>query len=557
MLLRELLEDSSHAVLRGSEDIEIQGITADSRAVEPGMAFFCMAGAAQDGIDYVAEALTKGAIAIVADRDGEQQPSDEAKEFEKEVCGEEVCEKNVCEKTVYEKGDWQASERLARIISIVDKREAALAESAEGSAYGKEMLSVTVVFVENIRKTLAYASDIWYGHPSSELVTIGVTGTKGKTTTTYLIKSILENAGRRVGLIGTNEVIIGRKHLEAGNTTPDALLLQSLLRQMVSEGLDTVVMEVSSQALKLHRTDGISFDYGIFTNLSPDHVAPGEHRDFEEYLECKRRLFLQCRIGIVNGDDPYVDRITEGHACALETYGMNEGNELRASDIVCERKENKLGVQFHVTGEADFGAWIPMPGRFSVYNALAAISLCRHFRVRESDIQRSLRAAKVKGRIEVALAKKDYAVIIDYAHNPMALASLLETLRAYARGRLICLFGCGGNRPVMRRRQMGRISGEMSDVTIVTDDNPRDEDPAKIRKQIVEGVEEVRGAYIEIAGRREAIRYALSHAKAGDLIVLAGKGHETYQEIRGQKLPMDERSIIREMENETCNMRTS
>ena len=220
------------------------------------MAFFCMAGAAQDGIDYVAEALTKGAVAIVADRDGEQQPSDEAKEFEKEVCGEEVCEK-----TVYEKGDWQASERLARIISIVDKREAALAESVERSAYGKEMLSVTVVFVENIRKTLAYASDIWYGHPSRELVTIGVTGTKGKTTTTYLIKSILENAGRRVGLIGTNEVIIGRKHLEAGNTTPDALLLQSLLRQMVREGLDTVVMEVSSQALKLHRTDGISFDY--------------------------------------------------------------------------------------------------------------------------------------------------------------------------------------------------------------------------------------------------------------------------------------------------------
>ena len=557
MLLRELLEDSSYVVLRGNENVELQGITADSRVVEPEMAFFCMAGAAQDGIDYVAEALKRGAVVIVADRDGEQQPSYEAKEFEKEVCGEEVCEKNVCEKTVYEKGDWQASERLARIISIVDEREAALAESAERSADGKEMHSVTVVCVENIRKTLAYASDKWFGHPSRALVTIGVTGTKGKTTTTYLIKSILENAGRKVGLIGTNEVIIGRKHLEAGNTTPDALLLQSLLRQMVSEGLDTVVMEVSSQALKLHRTDGISFDYGIFTNLSPDHVAPGEHRDFEEYLECKSKLFQQCRVGIVNGDDPYVDRITEGHTCTLETYGMNEGNALRARNVICERKENKLGVHFDVTGSADFEAWILMPGRFSVYNALAAICLCRHFRVRESDIQRSLRAAKVKGRIEVALAKKDYAVIIDYAHNSMALASLLETLRSYTTGKLICLFGCGGNRPVMRRRLMGRISGEMADLTIVTDDNPRDEDPEKIRSQIAEGVEEVKGTYVMIPGRREAIRYALSQAKAGDLIVLAGKGHETYQEIRGQKLPMDERSIIREMENETCNMRTS
>ena len=554
MLLKELLEDSSHVVLRGSEDIELQGITADSRDIEPGMAFFCMAGATCDGINYLAEALKKGTVAVIADRGGEWQ-SDAIRGTEE---------------------DWQSSERIAKIISMADGREAAMEESVKVKALEPKVLEakamttkageeacdekirqVAVILVEDVRRALALASDKWFGHPSRELVTVGITGTKGKTTTTYLIKSILENAGRKVGLIGTNEVIIGRRHLEAGNTTPDALLLQSLLRQMADEGLDTVVMEVSSQALKLHRTDGIFFDYGIFTNLSPDHVAPGEHRDFEEYLECKRRLFQQCRIGIVNGDDPYVARITEGHTCALETFGMKDGNMLQAQNVMMEQREDKLGVQFHVTKEADFDAWIPMPGRFSVYNALAAISLCRHFHVRESDIQRSLRAAKVKGRIEVALVKKEYAVIIDYAHNPMALASLLETLRDYTKGRLICLFGCGGNRPVMRRRMMGRISGEMADLTIVTDDNPRDEDPEIIRAQIAEGVEEVEGDYVVIAGRREAIRYALSQARAGDLIVLAGKGHETYQEIRGQKLPMDERSIIREMENETCNMRTS
>ncbi len=518
MTLRELLTGSDALFLRGNEDREVKGITADSGKVAPGTVFFCIQGMARDGADYAKEAVERGAVAMIAGIESDVTPGRTG--------------------TMPDSEPWMHDDRLQMLLENAGE-------------------NVAVVCVRNVRKALARASDAWNGHPSGKLVTIGVTGTKGKTTTTYLIKSILENAGRRVGLIGTNEVIIGRRHLAAGNTTPDATLLHDYFRQMVEEGADTVVMEVSSQAIKHSRTDGILFDYGIFTNLSPDHVAPGEHRDFEEYLECKRELFRQCRIGIINGDDPYAQRITEGCTCKIETYGLNEENELRARNVTLERFDGKLGVRFQTAGLMEFEARIPMPGSFSVYNALAAIYLCKHFRVRESDAQRSLAAAKVKGRIETVLEKDGYVVLIDYAHNPMALSSLLETLRAYHPGRLICLFGCGGDRPVMRRRLMGRISGEKADLTIVTDDNPRSEDAATIRKQIAEGIREVQGSYVMVPGRREAIRQALSMAKEGDLIVLAGKGHETYQEIKGKTYPLDERDIIREIVDKTCYMQTS
>ena len=519
MFLKEILEGADAWYLRGTKETMIAGITADSRCVTPGMAFFCLKGTAHDGADHAGEATERGASALIFEAEG----------------GEGLWKERGQSYEAFEAG---LGVRARNILA-----------SAPGG--------VTVVCVEDARKAFALACDAWYGHPSRELVTIGVTGTKGKTTTTYLIKSILENAGRRVGLIGTNEVIVGLKHYEAGNTTPDALQLQAYLRQMADAGADTVVMEVSSQAIKLKRTDGILFDYGIFTNLSPDHVAPGEHRDFQEYLECKRELFRRCRIGIVNGDDPYLERITEGHSCLLETYGLGEECMLRAGNVSRIMEDGKPGVRFSVTGQMEFEARIPMPGMFSVYNALAAISLCRHFHVRESDIQRSLLAAKVKGRVELAMARDGYAIYIDYAHNPAALASLLDTLREYRPRRLICVFGCGGDRPVMRRRLMGRISGEKADLTIVTDDNPRSEDPEVIREQVVWGVREAEGAFVIIPGRLEAIRYALSAARSGDMIVLAGKGHETYQEIQGVKYPLDERTILRELEKETCNTQTS
>lgn len=518
MTLREVLMESNVLGLRGDDNQEVTGITADSGKVMPGTVFFCIKGMARDGADYAKEAMERGAVALIAEPENKDASREENAKLDKEA--------------------WAHDGRLQMLLT--NARE-----------------NASVVCVGNVRKALALASDAWNGHPSGKLVTIGVTGTKGKTTTTYLIKSILENAGRKVGLIGTNEVIIGRRHLAAGNTTPDAPLLHDYFRQMVEEGADTVVMEVSSQAIKQSRTDGILFDYGIFTNLSPDHVAPGEHRDFEEYLKCKRELFRQCRIGIINGDDPYAQRITEGCTCKIETYGLNEENELRARDVTLECFDGKLGVRFQTTGLMEFEAQLPMPGSFSVYNALAAICLCRHFRVRESDVQRSLAAAQVKGRIETVFEKDGYVVLIDYAHNPMALSSLLETLRAYHPKRLICLFGCGGNRPVMRRRLMGRISGEKADLTIVTDDNPRSEDAAVIREQIAEGIREVKGNYVMVPERREAIRQALSMAQEGDLIVLAGKGHETLQEIKGQTYPLDERDIIREIVDKTCYTQTS
>ncbi len=492
MLLRDLLKGVEARLLWGEEDTIILGVAMDSRKVKTGDLFVCMEGAHCDGHEFATEALENGARALV------------------------ICRKD---------------ESFIGMLRELCKREGIGCRA--------------VVLAENTRTALARIGAKWYGNPSERLKTIGITGTKGKTTTSYLIKSILENAGRRVGLIGTNEVIIGRKHMHALNTTPESLLLQKYLGEMVDEGADTVVMEVSSQALKLHRTEGIFFDYGIFTNLSPDHISPSEHRDFQEYLECKSQLFRQCEIGLINGDDSYAEKVTAGHTCRIETYGLDHKNQLWADQLQFIMKDGRLGVSFQVKGAMDFQAYLPLPGSFSVYNALAAISICRHFRVRESDIQRSLLAAKVRGRIESVPTGRDYVILIDYAHNPMALGSLLESLKIYHPKRLICLFGCGGDRPVLRRRAMGEISGRLADFTIITDDNPRSEDPAKIREQIKEGVEAVGGEYAVIPGRREAIAYCLSLAQKGDLIVLAGKGHETEQEIGGCFYPMDERKIVR------------
>ena len=499
MLLRELLTEVQARCLMGSEETEVKSLSIDSREVEPGAAFVCIPGAVYDGHSFAAQAVEKGAAVLVVERWGE---------------------------IVFENGSETHLEPLQKICS--DK-------------------GVTVVQTQDARLALAHMAAAWYGYPAKRLVTIGITGTKGKTTSTYMVKSILENAGRKVGLIGTNEVIIGRKHVPAGNTTPESLVLHGIFREMADTGLDTVVMEVSSQAFKLKRTEGILFDYGIFTNLSPDHIAPAEHKDFEEYLSCKRKLFQQCRVGIINGDDPYAEAVTQGHTCRLETFGLGENCMLRAEDIRFVRSGGRLGMEFRVSGVMDFSVQVPLPGRFSVYNALTAISICRQFRVRESDIQRSMLAARVKGRIEPVSGPKDYTILIDYAHNPMALESLLNTLREYHPSRLICLFGCGGNRPTLRRKEMGRISGRLSDLSILTSDNPRDEDPLEILEEIREGVAETEGEYVVIPDRREAIRYGIQRAKEGDILVLAGKGHEDYQEIRGVKYPMDEREIVQEI----------
>ena len=406
---------------------------------------------------------------------------------------------------------------------------------------------VTVIKVPDSRYAMACISAAWFGHPAEKLKVIGITGTKGKTTTTYLVKSILENAGHKVGLIGTIEAIIGDKVIPAANTTPESYVVQQYFAEMVEAGCDSVIMEVSSQGLMLHRTAGFLFDLGIFTNIEPDHIGPNEHKDFEDYMHCKGMLFKQCRVGIVNADDEHLEKVLEGHTCSLETFGFSEKADLRAKDLHLVTGKGTLGIAYQAEGLMNFPVEIDLPGKFSVYNSLTAIAICRHFGVSVENIQKALKAAKVKGRIEMVKVSDDFTLMIDYAHNAMSLESLLTTLREYEPARLVCLFGCGGNRSKLRRYEMGEVSGRLADLTIITSDNPRDEEPQAIIDDIKIGISKTAGHYVEIADRKEAIAYAIRHGQPGDIIVLAGKGHEDYQEIKGKKYPMDERDLIRDI----------
>ena len=406
---------------------------------------------------------------------------------------------------------------------------------------------VTVIKVPDSRYAMACISAAWFGHPAEKLKVIGITGTKGKTTTTYLVKSILENAGHKVGLIGTIEASIGDKVIPAANTTPESYVVQQYFAEMVEAGCDSVVMEVSSQGLMLHRTAGFLFDLGIFTNIEPDHIGPNEHKDFEDYMHCKGMLFKQCRVGIVNADDEHLEKVLEGHTCSLETFGFSEKADLRAKDLHLVTGKGTLGIAYQAEGLMNFPVEIDLPGKFSVYNSLTAIAICRHFGVSVENIQKALKAAKVKGRIEMVKVSDDFTLMIDYAHNAMSLESLLTTLREYEPARLVCLFGCGGNRSKLRRYEMGEVSGRLADLTIITSDNPRDEEPQAIIDDIKIGISKTAGHYVEIADRKEAIAYAIRHGQPGDIIVLAGKGHEDYQEIKGKKYPMDERDLIRDI----------
>lgn len=406
---------------------------------------------------------------------------------------------------------------------------------------------VTVILVKDTRYALALMSAAYYGYPAEKMKIIGVTGTKGKTTTTYMVKSILESTGYKVGLIGTIEAIIGEKHIPAGNTTPESCTIQKYFSQMAEEGCDIVVMEASSQGLMLHRTAGIPFEIGIFTNLGKDHIGPNEHSDFENYKQCKGLLFRQCRLGIANADDRYFRDVLKNATCRVETFGFSENADLRAENIKLISRPGYLGVAYHASGIMDLDVEIDIPGRFSVYNSLTAIAVCRHFQVPPEKIKKALREVKVKGRIERVPVSDEFTLLIDYAHNAMSLENLLTTLREYDPGRLVCLFGCGGNRSKDRRYEMGEVSGRLADLTIITSDNPRFEEPQAIIDDIKTGIEKTDGKYVEICGRKDAIRYAIETGKPGDVIILAGKGHEDYQEIKGIKYPMDERVLIAEI----------
>ncbi len=406
---------------------------------------------------------------------------------------------------------------------------------------------VTVIKVENTRLALACLSAAYFGHPARELKTIGITGTKGKTTTTYMVKSILEKSGFKTGLIGTIETIIGDKNIPAVNTTPESYIVQKTFREMVDAGCQAVVMEVSSQGLMLHRVSGFTFDYGIFTNLEPDHIGPNEHKDMDDYISCKAMLFKQCKQGILNVDSDLFEKVIEGHTCEVETYGFSDKASLCAENVELFSRAGTLGVEFDLKGLLDFHVIVDVPGKFSVYNSLCAIAICRHFGVAEETIKKALLEIRVKGRVELIPVSDRYTLMIDYAHNAMSLESLLTTLKEYNPKRLVCLFGCGGNRAKARRFEMGEISSKYADLTVVTSDNPRDEEPQAILDDIVVGVKKGPGKYVTIIDRKEAIKYCMDNAKDGDVIVLAGKGHEDYQEIKGKKYKMDERDLIRDI----------
>ena len=483
MKCADLLKGIDYECIKGSTDTEVSDVANDSRRVTKGCLFICIKGANFDGHSAAAGAVRDGAAVLVVSDDVE------------------------------------------------------LGENAD----------VTVIKTADTRYAMAFIAANFYGNPADSMKIIGVTGTKGKTTTTYLVKYILEKAGYKVGLVGTIETIIGDKTIPASNTTPESLTLQKYFKEMKDAGCDVVVMEASSQGFMLHRTQGFIFDYGIFTNIEPDHIGPNEHASFEDYIRCKAMLFKQCRVGIVNRDDKHWEQVTKGHTCELETYGFDEKADLRASGLKLVTGAGFLGIDFKVSGLLNMEIETDIPGKFSAYNALTAIAICRHFGVKEDDIKNALAGAKVKGRIEMVKVSDDFTLMIDYAHNAMALESLLTTLREYNPNRLVCLFGCGGNRSKLRRYEMGEVSGRLADLTIITSDNPRFEEPQDIIEDIKTGINKTDGKYVAICDRKEAIRYAIRHGRKGDIIVLAGKGHEDYQEIKGVKYPMDERVLIREI----------
>lgn len=390
------------------------------------------------------------------------------------------------------------------------------------------------------RGALAQAGRNWFGDPAGEMTMVGVTGTNGKTTTTYLLKDVLEKAaGAKVGLIGTNQNMVGDEVLHTERTTPESFELQALFRRMADAGCTHVVMEVSSHALCLQRVAGIRFAAGLFTNLSQDHLD--FHGSMEDYCGAKALLFRQCEKGVYNADDPWADRVTRDAPCPLSSFGEKAG-ELRGENI----RLAVDGVDFDACRDGEtVPVRVNIPGGFTVYNALGVMAAARELGVPLADSARVLRqSAGVKGRVEVVPVPGEYTVLIDYAVTPDAIENVLATVRDFAKGRVVILFGCGGDRDRGKRPKMGRIAARMADFVVVTSDNPRTEVPGNIIADILPGLEGTETPYVVVEDRVEAIRYALDHARKDDVIILAGKGHETYQIVGHEKRHLDEREVV-------------
>lgn len=404
----------------------------------------------------------------------------------------------------------------------------------------------TVVLVENGREALAHLSAARFGFPARKMITIGVTGTKGKTTTTHMIKAALTSCGKKVGMIGTNGVSFPGTFETTRNTTPESYQLHWYFSRMLEAGCEYMVMEVSSQAVKMHRTDGILFDYGIFTNITPDHIGPDEHENFEEYFRCKSAIFKQSRTGIANLDDKFVAKAAENALCPVYGYSLTGGADFCAEDIGYLAEKDFVGLEFSMKGRLSGNIRVGIPGRFNVENAVAALSVCSLAGLPQDKLCTALEKIHMDGRMEIAYASEDIRVIIDYAHNAVSMESLLTTLRDYHPARLVVVFGCGGNRAKERRYAMGEMAGKLADLSILTADNSRYERVEDILEDIKSALIPTGGKYLEIPDRKEAIVYAVTHAQKGDMIAVIGKGHEDYQEVNGVRTHFLDREVVDE-----------
>lgn len=405
-------------------------------------------------------------------------------------------------------------------------------------------INIPQIIVKNTRIAMAQLAAAYYGHPADEMIMVGITGTNGKSTTTYMIKSIAEQAGKKVGLIGTIHNMIDTERIDTDRTTPESVDLHRILRRMADEGVDVVVMEVSSHSLVQARVYGVQFAVSEFTNLTHDHLD--YHKTFENYLAAKKMLFYQSDKAVINIDDPHAGDMISGLTLPVTTFGIRSQADLTASDIDI----NTRGVQFDMrTPKGAARLNVPIPGLFSVFNALGAAAVALDLGYSLNEIKLGLEnLASVSGRLEpLPTGGRDFSILLDYAHAPDALENILKTVRDFAKGRIVTLFGCGGDRDKAKRPIMGEIAGRLSDYLIVTSDNPRSEKPKDIIAEIVEGVKKSACDYIVIENRRQAIKYALENAKKDDIIILAGKGHENYQEINGVKHHFDEKEIVAEL----------
>ena len=488
MELVKILNGIENYKIKGDSEIDIVSIEENSKNVKQGSMFIAIKGYDFDGNDFIEEAINNGAIAVILDINAN---------FKK--------------------------------INIPE--------------------NITVVIVQDARIALAISACNFYGNPSRLFTLIGVTGTKGKTTTTYMIKAILEKAGKKVGLIGTIENYIGEESLgERSRTTPGSIKLKKLFYKMAKEKCDVVVMEVSSQSLKLNRVLGSYFDIGVFTNFSGDHISEKEHSDMDDYFKSKEKLFSMCSKGYVNADD-FKTWILEKDSskCTFKSYGIDNNCDVLAKDVTV----TNVSVDFKVKiGTKNERIKVNIPGRFSVYNSLAAICVTQELGASIDNIKDALLEITVPGRSELILNSNDYPIMIDYAHTEVSLANILKAVKTYTKGRVICVFGCGGDRDKEKRPLMGETAGKISDYSIVTTDNPRTEKPEDIIKDIEKGISKTKGKYEIIVDRKEAIKKAIKMMNKKDMVVICGKGHEKYQEINKDKIPFDEKEIVKEILNE-------